>query len=68
MKFITRFWSKNKMFWLIFYACLITPLVLFTHGWVMGFTVGVPTGMVALGLFAHWRYYVLNKFGVMPSE
>ena len=37
---------------------IVIPVVIFVHGWVMGFVVGVPTGMVALGLFVQWRYWV----------
>ena len=53
-----KYWTKNKGFWLTVYGMIVIPVVIFIHGWVMGFVVGVPTGMVALGLFVQWRYWV----------
>ena len=43
------------------YSGIVVPSVLLVHGVSMGLMVGIPTGMVALGLFTHWRYYVHNK-------
>ena len=59
-----QFWTRNKIFWLIVYAGIVTPSVLLVHGVSMGLMVGIPTGMVALGLFTHWRYYVRNRVNV----
>ena len=61
-----QFWTKNKLFWLIVYAGIVTPSVILFHGMAEGLMIGVPSGMVGLGLFTHWRYYVHNRFNVRP--
>ena len=56
-----KYWTKNKGFWLMIYSGIVVPSVLLVHGVSMGLMVGIPTGMVALGLFTQWRYYVHNE-------
>jgi hypothetical protein len=62
------YWTKNKGFWLSVYGLIVVPSVILVHGWPMGLMVGIPTGMVALGLFTHWRYYVHNRFNLRSSN